>query len=126
VTDEVDQVQTLLGRYRQLRDERLFPASRRGDTAVAGRISTTELDPIAAELAQVLSAIFEQLRATAEATAEQAHADYRGRQRTGIVLLVAGLGLSVALAIGLVRRISNPGRTPTPGCETSPSAEPPR
>jgi methyl-accepting chemotaxis protein len=106
----LDRVEELIGNYRKIRDDELLPASRRNDFAAASKIVKEDLEPITEELSTTMTKFFDDLRAEAKVTDEEATATYRSQQRTATILLVVGVGLSVMLAVGLARLISRPLR----------------
>ncbi|MDI6104658.1 methyl-accepting chemotaxis protein [Actinoplanes sp. NEAU-A12] len=94
--------------YQTIVDERLLPLSRADNRAEIGRVRKAETAPLVAQMREAMDTLAEQTVVKADEEKTTAQDNYTTARTLVIALIVVGIALGVATAIGIARLITGP------------------
>ncbi len=95
-------------KYQQIVTDRLLPLSRADNRAEVAKVRKAETAPLVTEMREAMDALVEKTVAVSEGQKTTAEAEYTTARTLVIALIIVGLALGVAAAIGIARLITGP------------------
>jgi methyl-accepting chemotaxis protein len=95
-------------KYQSILNDRLLPLSEAGKRAEIAAVRKNETLPLIAEMREAMDALVERTVAVAEEQKTTAQTEFTTARTLVIALIVVGLALGVAAAIGIARLITGP------------------
>ncbi len=95
-------------KYQSILNDRLLPLSEAGKHAEIAELRKNETLPLIGEIREAMDALVEQTVAVAEEQKETAQAEFTSARTLVMALIIVGIALGVAAAIGIARLITRP------------------